>query len=88
MNTRYAEKRTRSANDPVISAGVMTANFNWNIANSASGIVGARSGCVAAPTPRNMKNVNGIADQAVVALAEREAEAERHPDQADHARGR
>jgi hypothetical protein len=33
----------------------MTANFNWNIAKTTSGIVGARSGCVAPPTPLNMK---------------------------------
>ena len=52
-------KRTRSANDPVISAGVMIANFSWNSANTISGIVGARSGCVDAPTRMNMKNVRG-----------------------------
>jgi len=54
MNTRYDGKRTRSANDPVMSAGVMTANYNWNIAKTMIGIVGARSGCVAPPTPLNM----------------------------------
>ena len=32
----------RSANAPVISAGVMIANMSWNIMNTDSGIVGAR----------------------------------------------
>ena len=39
MNIRYPEKRTRSANDPVISEGVMMANFIWNSANNTKGIV-------------------------------------------------
>jgi hypothetical protein len=52
--------RTRSANDPVISAGVMMANFNWNSAKRISGMVGARSGCVEAPTRVNMKKVAGF----------------------------
>jgi hypothetical protein len=42
-----------------MSAGVMTANFNWNIAKTTRGIVGARSGCVVPPTPLNMKYVLG-----------------------------
>ena len=42
MNSRYAENRTRSANEPVISAGVMIANLSWNIAKTSSGIVGAQ----------------------------------------------
>ena len=32
----------RSANAPVISAGVMMANIIWNIMNTDSGMVGAR----------------------------------------------
>ena len=32
-------KRTLSAKDPVINAGVITANFIWNNANSRNGIV-------------------------------------------------
>ena len=39
MNSRYDENRTRSANDPVISAGVMIANLSWNSAKSISGTV-------------------------------------------------
>jgi hypothetical protein len=54
-----AQKRTRSANDPVMSAGVMIANFRWNRAKMTSGMVGASPGCVAVPTCRNMKNVRG-----------------------------
>ena len=29
MKNRYAEKRTRSAKEPVMSEGVMMANFIW-----------------------------------------------------------
>ena len=43
----------------MISAGVMIANFSWNSANTISGIVGARSGWVSAPTRVNMKKVRG-----------------------------
>ena len=43
-----------------MSAGVMMANFSWKSANRTSGIVGARSGCVRAPTCRNMKNEAGF----------------------------
>ena len=39
MKNIYAENLTRSANEPVISDGVIMANFIWNRANSASGIV-------------------------------------------------
>ena len=39
MNSRYDENRTRSANDPVIRAGVMIANLSWNSAKSSSGTV-------------------------------------------------
>ena len=39
MKNIYAEKRTRSANEPVIKEGVMIANFIWNNANKANGIV-------------------------------------------------
>ena len=44
MNSRYDENRTRSANEPVIRAGVMIANFSWNSAKTTSGIVGASVG--------------------------------------------
>ena len=50
----------RSAKAPVISAGVMIANLSWNRANRSSGIVAASAGCVAPPTPRNMKKVSGL----------------------------
>ncbi|MNL28810.1 hypothetical protein D3C87_1504720 [compost metagenome] len=40
MNTINELNRTRSANAPVISAGVIMANFSWNIANNTKGIVG------------------------------------------------
>ncbi len=59
MKITYALKRTRSANAPVIRAGVMMANFSWNSAKSISGMVGARSGWVSPPTPLNMKKVRG-----------------------------
>ena len=42
MNSRYDENRTRSANEPVIKAGVMIANLSWNIAKTISGIVAAQ----------------------------------------------
>ena len=60
MNTRYAEKRTRSANAPVMSDGVMIANFIWKSAKSASGMVGAIASFTFAPTSRNMKNCDGL----------------------------
>ena len=84
MNTRYAEKRTRSANDPVIRAGVITANFNWNIANSASGIVGREIGMGGSADAAEHEVRHRVADEAVVTLAERETESERDPDQAHH----
>ena len=33
-----------SAHAPMISAGVMAANFSWNAKNSSSGMSGARAG--------------------------------------------
>ena len=60
MKTRYAEKRTRSANEPVIRDGVIMANFIWKRAYSARGMVGASNGYVAPPTFLNMKNVAGF----------------------------
>ena len=44
MNSRYDENRTRSANEPVIKAGVMMANLSWKNAKSTSGIVGDNAG--------------------------------------------
>src|ERR1700742_4504369 len=41
MKIMYELKRIRSAKAPVIKAGVITANFNWNMANNTRGIVGA-----------------------------------------------
>src|SRR6185437_6344791 len=37
----YELNRIRPAKAPVISAGVMMANFNWYMANNSKGIVGA-----------------------------------------------
>src|SRR4051794_32749412 len=42
MNSSIEENLMRSANAPVISAGVMMANIIWNIMNTDSGMVGAR----------------------------------------------
>ena len=39
MNSVNARNFTRSANAPVMSAGVMTANMHWNATNASSGIV-------------------------------------------------
>ena len=42
MNTSMAENFMRSANAPVISAGVMIAKVSWNIEYTDSGMVVAR----------------------------------------------
>ncbi len=42
MKTSIDENLMRSANAPVISAGVMMANMSWNIMYTDSGMVGAR----------------------------------------------
>ena len=55
MNSRYDENRTRSANEPVISAGVMIANLSWNIAKTSSGIVARRPGVSGSLTPSNIQ---------------------------------
>ena len=66
MKNIYAEKRTRSAKEPVISEGVMMANFIWNNAKSAKGIEAPPktlpAGVVytSAPTLRNIKKVRGL----------------------------
>jgi hypothetical protein len=39
VNAIFAGKRIRSANAPVINAGVMTANISWKIMNVCCGIV-------------------------------------------------
>ena len=39
MNIRYRENRMRSANAPVIRAGVITANISWNAMKTRAGIV-------------------------------------------------
>ena len=41
MNSSIALNRMRSANAPVISAGVMIANINWNTMKVCCGIVAA-----------------------------------------------
>ena len=50
---------TRSARHPVINAGVIMANFNWNIANNKNGIVPAKTGFGSEPTFLKLKNVLG-----------------------------
>ena len=71
MNRRYPEKWTRSANEPVISDGVMMANFIWNRAKRASGIVvvampicdssgDVGSVTLSTPTLSNMKKSHGL----------------------------
>src|SRR5271156_2718004 len=52
MNASMAENFIRSANAPVINAGVMMANINWNTINVCRGIVAAYLGSGASPTPR------------------------------------
>src|SRR3954466_14222986 len=42
MNTSIDENLMRSANAPVMSAGVMIANMSWNIMKTDSGMVTAR----------------------------------------------
>src|ERR1700761_4489465 len=52
MNTSIAENFIRSANAPVISAGVMIANISWYTMNVCSGIVAAYAVFGATPPPR------------------------------------
>jgi len=54
-----ARKSLLSASDPVISAGVMTANMRLNMLNVENGIEGARASLGLPPTPSNMKYVIG-----------------------------
>src|ERR1700679_782561 len=51
MNVSIAENFIRSANAPVISAGVMMANISWKTIKVCSGIVAAYLGSGASPTP-------------------------------------
>jgi hypothetical protein len=51
VNTTNALKRLRSANDPVMSAGVMTANIIWKTMNASAGTEPAYSGFGSWPTP-------------------------------------
>src|SRR5438477_13100545 len=51
-NNRYPENRIRSANAPVISAGVITANISWNDMDAVAGMVGAND-TGAAPMPES-----------------------------------
>src|SRR5690606_38571921 len=56
----YEVNRMRSANAPVINAGVMIANFSWYMANSAKGIVGAPPQGSWSKTSLNIKKVVGF----------------------------
>ena len=51
LKTTKTENLIRSANAPVISAGVMMANMPWNMAKAMWGTVPAR-GAPSWPTPR------------------------------------
>jgi hypothetical protein len=51
---------TLSAKLPVISAGVMIANFSWKRAKIRNGIVAEKSGLGANPTLLNPKKVRGF----------------------------
>ena len=50
VNRSTAEKRIRSAKPPTISAGVMMANVNWNMAKDDSGMTPTIE---SSPTPLN-----------------------------------
>ncbi len=56
----YELNRIRSAKAPVISAGVITANFNWNMANNINGTVGPSFHVALPSMPFIMKNVEGF----------------------------
>ncbi len=60
MNNIYEVNFILSEKDPVINAGVMIANFNWNKANKANGIVGANDQGLDSNTPLNIKNSIGF----------------------------
>ena len=85
MNSRYDENRTRSANEPVISAGVMIANLSWNIAKITSGTVAHSALFDRLAHAVEHQERHRVADHPAQAIAEGQAEAHHHPDQADHA---
>lgn len=60
MKSKYEMKRTLSAKDPVINAGVITANFIWNNANNRNGIVEARLLCGKVLTPSKKSTRKGF----------------------------
>ena len=79
MKSRYAEKRTRSANAPVISAGVMIANLSWNSAKSMQRDRRRQIRVRRAADAVEHEEGPRIADQAADAVAEGEAEADDAP---------
>ena len=82
MNHTHAGQRMRSAIAPVISAGVMTANVNWNATNASVGIEAP----VTTVGEILQADVVEVADQAAVAdVAEREAVTDKHPQHRDDA---
>ena len=84
MNSRYDENRTRSANDPVIRAGVMIANLSWNIAKISSGTVGESSGMGGLADAVEHEVGQRVADQPPAIVAEGQAEPDDDPEDRDH----
>ena len=83
MKPTHAGQRMRSAIEPVISAGVMTANVSWNATNAS---VGDRSRYLAAHSFQ--ADEVEVSDQAsVTRVAERERVPEDHPDHRHDAQG-
>ena len=66
-----------------MSAGVMMANLSWNSAKTMSGMVGASAGCVGHAHVREHEGRQRVADDAVDAVAERQAEPDHDPQDAD-----
>ena len=55
MKMRSGLRRIRPANAPMISAGVMAANFSWNAKNRSAGIVAEYAVFADDPTPLRPK---------------------------------
>ena len=87
MKSRYDENRTRSANDPVIKAGVMIANLSWKNAKSINGIVGDNASARRLTHAVEHEEGQRIPQESAQAVAERQAETHGQPDQADQTQG-
>ena len=75
IRTAKAAKRMRSANAPVMRAGVMTANMHWKATKASSGIV---------PFSRTLADLVEAADEAADVRAERHGITEDDPLNGDH----